>query len=137
MPNEQWIMASFKLTPSSDTERLVMSLRAVAILGLATIPLNYIVLKRLLATVETVREGTRSLPPTRLVCKRSPGCCSGFKVSVWSSAQSARPFRLRAHLLHLNAGFSTNGWLAVLLMFVLARVFAEGTLMREDLKRTV
>ena len=42
-----------------------------------------------------------------------------------------------AHPVHLDAGFSINGWLAVLLTFLLARVFAEGTLMREDLKGTV
>ena len=42
-----------------------------------------------------------------------------------------------AHPLHLDAGFSINGWLAVLLTFLLARVFAEGTRMREDLEGTV
>jgi hypothetical protein len=42
-----------------------------------------------------------------------------------------------AHPLHLDAGFSINGWLAVLLTFLLARVFAEGALMREDLEGTV
>ena len=41
------------------------------------------------------------------------------------------------HPVDLDAGFSINGWLAVLLTFVLARVFAEGTLMREDLEGTV
>src|SRR4029077_18821332 len=57
MPNEQWIMSAFKISPSPDADRLIMGLRAVAVLGLATIPLNYIVLKRLLAIVGTVREG--------------------------------------------------------------------------------
>jgi uncharacterized membrane protein len=42
-----------------------------------------------------------------------------------------------AHPFHLDAGFSISGWLAVLLTFLLARVFAEGTLMREDLEGTV
>jgi hypothetical protein len=42
-----------------------------------------------------------------------------------------------AHPLHLDAGFSINGWLVVLLTFLLARVFADGALMREDLKGTV
>ncbi|MEO5617120.1 MAG: hypothetical protein ABIS67_05075, partial [Candidatus Eisenbacteria bacterium] len=37
--------------------RLVMGLRAVAVIGLATIPLSYVILKRLLAIVETVRAG--------------------------------------------------------------------------------
>src|SRR5215211_5841729 len=57
MPNEQWIMTSFKLSPSPEAERLVMGLRAIAVLGLAAIPLNHAVLKRLLAIVETVRGG--------------------------------------------------------------------------------
>src|SRR5437763_10334237 len=57
MPNEQWIMAAFKLSPSPDAERVIMGLRAVAVLGLAGIPLNHAVLKRLLAIVMTVRAG--------------------------------------------------------------------------------
>src|SRR4051812_24202451 len=57
MPNEQWIMNAFKLSPSPEAGRLVMGLRAIALLGLATIPLNYFVLKRLLAIVDTVRAG--------------------------------------------------------------------------------
>ena len=41
------------------------------------------------------------------------------------------------HPLDLDAGFSISGWLAVLLTFLLARVFAEGTRMRDDLEGTV
>ena len=57
LPNEQWIMRAFKLSPSPEAERVVMALRAVAALGLAAIPLNYFVFTRLLAIVETVRAG--------------------------------------------------------------------------------
>src|ERR1041384_3391691 len=57
MPNKQWIMAAFKLSPSPDAERLVMGLRTIAVLGLVAIPLTYVVLKRLVAIVETVRVG--------------------------------------------------------------------------------
>src|SRR5688572_21235541 len=57
MPNEQWIMSAFKLTPSPEAERLILGLRAIATVGLATIPLNHIVLRRLLAIAETVRAG--------------------------------------------------------------------------------
>ena len=56
-PNMQSIMTAFELSPSPEAERLVMGLRAIAALGLAAIPLNYAVLKRLLAIVETVRGG--------------------------------------------------------------------------------
>src|SRR6185295_3250258 len=57
MPNERWIMSAFKLSPSLEASQLVMGLRVVAGLGLAVIPLHYVVLKRLLAIVETVRAG--------------------------------------------------------------------------------
>src|SRR5262245_53356431 len=57
LPNERWIMSAFKLSPSPDADRVVMALRAVAVLGLVAIPLNYGILKRLLAMIETVRAG--------------------------------------------------------------------------------
>src|SRR6476659_2403187 len=57
LPNKEWIMSAFKLSPSPDAERVVMGLRAVAVLGLAVVPLNYVVLKKLLAIVDTVRAG--------------------------------------------------------------------------------
>src|SRR5262245_34222062 len=57
IPNGRWMMSAFKLSPSPDTDRLIAALRTIAALGLATIPLNYLVLKRLLEIVETVRAG--------------------------------------------------------------------------------
>ncbi len=57
MANEQWMMLAFKLSPSPEAERLLMGMRLIALLGVATIPLNYLVLKRLCAIVDTVRAG--------------------------------------------------------------------------------
>jgi hypothetical protein len=137
MPNEQWIMSAFDLTPSPDTQRLVRGLRAVAVLGLATIPLNYLVLKRLLAIVKTVGEGDPFVAAN--ASRLQAIAWSLLAVQVLSVVIGAigKAVSTPAHPLHLNAGFSINGWLAVLLTFLLARVFAEGTLMREDLKGTV
>jgi hypothetical protein len=137
MPNRQWIMSALALSPSPEADRLIMGLRAIAVLGLAAIPLNYVVLKRLLAIVETFAQATRSSPRTRPVCRRSPGRCSRCSCSASSSAPSPETVSTPAHPVDLDAGFSINGWLAVLLTFLLARVFAEGTRMREDLEGTV
>src|SRR5262245_36548593 len=57
MPNRDWILAAFKLAPSPDADRVIAGFRAIAALGLVTIPLNYVLLNRLLSIVETVREG--------------------------------------------------------------------------------
>ena len=120
MPNEQWIMSAFELSPSPEAARLVRDLRAIAVLGLAAIPLNYSVLTRRLAITETVRAG------------------DPFAAGNADRLQAiAKAVSMPAHPLEIDANFSINGWLAVLVTFLLARVFAQGTLMRDDLAGTV
>ena len=135
--NEPWIMAAFKLSPSPETERLVMGFRAIAAVGLVAIPLNYAVLKRLLAIVETVRAGDPFVAANALRLQTIAWTLLGLQLLSLVIGAIARAVSTPAHPLHLRAGFSISGWLAVLLTFLLARVFAEGTLMREDLEGTV
>src|SRR5882672_963242 len=137
MPNEQWIMTAFKLSPSPEAERLVMGLRAIAVLGLAAIPLNYSVLKRLLAIVETVRAGDPFVAANAHRLQAIAWALFALQLLSLVIGAIAKTVSTPAHPLHLDAGFSISGWLAVLLTFLLARVFAEGTLMREDLEGTV
>ena len=137
MPNEQWIMSAFKLSPSPDAERLVMGLRAAAVLGLATIPLNYIVLKRLVAIVETVRAGDPFVAANADRLQTIAWSLLALQLLSLAIGAIGKAVSSPAHPVDLDAGFSINGWLTVLLTFLLARVFAEGTLMREDLEGTV
>ena len=137
MPNEQWIMSAFKLTPSPEADRLIMGLRAVAAIGLATIPLNYIVLKRLLAMVETVRAGDPFVAANASRLQVIAWALLALQLLSMVIGAVGEAISSPAHPVDLDAGFSVNGWLAVLLTFVLARVFAEGALMREDLEGTV
>src|SRR6476660_6272379 len=137
MPNERWIMTAFKLSPSPEAERLVMGLRAIAVLGLASIPLHYVVLKRLLAIVESVRAGDPFVAANASRLQAIAWVLLALNLLSIVIGAIALTVSTPAHPLHLNAGFSISGWLAVLLTFLLARVFAEGTLMREDLEGTV
>ncbi len=137
MPNEQWIMKSFGLSPSPEADRLVMGLRAIALLCLATIPLNYIVLKRLLAIVETVRAGDPFVAANADRLQAIAWALLTLQLFSLLIGAVAEAVSIPGHPIHLDAGFSVNGWLAVLLTFLLARVFAEGTRMREDLEGTV
>ncbi len=137
MPNEQWIMSAFKLSPSPEAERLVMGLRAVAMLGLATIPLNYVVLKRLLAIVETVRTGDPFVAANADRLQAIAWALLTLQVLSVVIGAIGQAVSTPAHPVNLDAGFSINGWLAVLLTFLLARVFAEGARMRDDLEGTV
>jgi hypothetical protein len=137
MPNRQWIMSAFKLSPSPDADRLIMAMRAIAALGLVAIPLNYVVLKRLLAIVETVRAGDPFVAANALRLQAIAWTLLALQLLSVVIGAIAKAVSTPAHPLHLQAGFSISGWLAVLLTFLLARVFAEGTLMREDLEGTV
>jgi hypothetical protein len=137
IPNEQWIMSAFELSPSPDAERLVKGLRAIAVLGLATIPLNYVVLKRLLAIVETVRGGEPFVAANASRLQAIAWALLALQLLSLVIGAIAKTVSTPAHPLHLDAGFSINGWLAVLLTFLLARVFAEGARMRDDLEGTV
>ena len=137
MPNEQWIMSAFKLSPSPEAERLVMGLRAIALLGLAAIPLNHAALKRLLAIVETVRGGDPFVAANASRLQAIAWTLLALQLLSLVIGAIAKTVSTPAHPLHLDAGFSINGWLAVLLTFLLARVFAEGTHMRDDLEGTV
>ena len=137
LPNRQWIMSAFDLSPSPDAERVIMGLRAIAVLGLAAIPLNYMVLRRLLAIVETVRTGDPFVAANAHRLQAIAWALLALQLLSIVIGAIGRSVSSPAHPVNLDAGFSINGWLAVLLTFLLARVFAEGTLMRDDLEGTV
>jgi len=130
-------MAAFKLSPSPDTQRLIMGLRAVAALGLVGIPLNYAVLKKLLAIVLTVRAGDPFVATNARRLQTIAWALLGLQLLSIVIGAIGTAVSSPAHPVHLDAGLSINGWLAVILTFLLARVFAEGSRMREDLEGTV
>lgn len=136
-PNERWIMTTYKLSPSPDAERLIFGLRVILVLAIATIPLNNVVLKRLLAIVETVRGGAPFVAENAHRLRAIAWALLAAQVISLTSGAIAEALSTPARPVHVDTGFSVSGWLAVLLTFVLARVFAEGALMRQDLEGTI
>jgi len=137
MPTRRWIMSALDLSPSPEADQLIMGLRAIAVVGLVAIPLNYVVLKRLLAIVETVRAGDPFVAANADRLQAIAWALLALQLLSLVIGAIAKAVSSPAHPVHLDAGFSINGWLAVLLTFLLARVFAEGTRMRDDLEGTV
>jgi Protein of unknown function (DUF2975) len=137
LPHEQWIMSAFKLSPSPDADRLIAAMRVIVLLGVAAISLQYVVLKRLLAIVQTVRAGDPFVAANASRLQAIAWSLLALQLLGLVISALAKAVSTPAHPLNLNAGFSINGWLAVVLTFLLARVFAEGTLMRDDLEGTV
>ncbi|MEO6221937.1 MAG: DUF2975 domain-containing protein [Vicinamibacterales bacterium] len=137
LPHEQWIMSALDLAPSPEASRVVLGFRAVALLGLVAIPLNHVVLKRLLEIVETVRAGDPFVAANASRLQTIARALFVVQLLSVVIGTIGKAISGPAHPVNLDAGFSINGWLAVLLTFLLARVFAEGTRMRDDLEGTV
>jgi hypothetical protein len=135
--HEPWILSAFKLLPSPDADRVVLGLRGIAGLGLVGVPLNYLILKRLLAMVETVRTGDPFVAANAQRLHAIAWALLSLQMLSITISAINEAISTPAHPVHLSAGFSISGWLAVLLTFLLARVFAAGTLMREELEGTV
>lgn len=135
--NEPWTMKALGISGYPDARKVMDGMRTVAAIGIITIPLNYMILKRLLAMVETVRAGDPFLAANAYRLQAIAWLLLALQLLSLVIAAIAMAISTPEHPVNLDAGFSLSGWLAVLLTFVLARVFAEGALMREDLEGTV
>jgi hypothetical protein len=133
----QWMMTALGVPPSAQSGSLIMGMRAIAVLGLVAVPLNLALLKRLVAMVQTVRAGDPFVAVNAFRLQAIAWFLLGQQILSLIIGLIGKSVSTPAHPLHIDSGFSPIGWLAVILIFVLARVFAEGTLMREDLEGTV
>jgi hypothetical protein len=135
--NEPWTMRALEVTGLPNATVVMNGMRAVAALGLVSIPLNFMMFRRLLAIVETVRRGDPFVAENAYRLQAIAWVLLALQVLGIVIGLIGKAISTIHHPIHLSAGFSPIGWLAVFLTFVLARVFAEGTLMREDLEGTV
>ncbi len=133
----QWTMTALGFPLSAQSGLLIVGMRAVAVLGLAGVPLNLSMLKRLVAMVQTVRAGDPFIVANAYRLQAIAWILLAQQMLSVVIGLIGKAVSTPGHPLHLDAGFSPSGWLAVILTFVLARVFAEGALMRQDLEGTV
>jgi hypothetical protein len=135
--HEEWTFRALGVPVSDQAASLVMGMRAIAALGILTVPFNLAMLKRMVAMVHTVREGDPFVAANAYRLNAIAWILLTLQIISFIIWAIGKAVSTPAHPLHLDAGFSPAGWLGVILTFVLARVFAEGTLMRDDLEGTV
>lgn len=121
-----------------ETWQVQWSLRAVVIVGLAGAFVAHRVLRHLLAIVDTVRDGdpfvagnARRLQAIAWWVLAGEGLRLVVAALAWNAARFLPTLKMDVD------AFAVTPWLAVLLLFVLAQVFAEGARMRADLEGTV
>jgi Protein of unknown function (DUF2975) len=134
---EEWTWRALGVGRVGGHEGIVAGMRAIMVIGIVCVPIAYLVFRQLLRIVESVG-------------MRTPFCVENagrLRMIAWAmvalellhagvvamaSAVSTPevPLRITSH-------FHVTGWLAIILLFVLAQVFLEGTRMREDLEGTI
>ncbi len=122
--------------PGGDVVTGVMGVRLLLLVGVAMGVATDRLLSALRAVVETARSGD---PFVAVNARRlqTIGWCllvqQLLDAPVWLAARLFPALKTETPGLDVSAG----GWLAVLMVFVLSRVFAAGTVMRDELAGTV
>jgi hypothetical protein len=135
--NPAWFMRAIDVPAGLDPKPIMIGLTAIATLGVLAVPLNHLILTRLLRMVETVGRGDPFVAANAYRLNAIAWALLALQLLSMVIGFIGKTIASKEFPLHLDAGFSVNGWLCVILAFVLARVFAEGTLMREDLEGTI
>lgn len=134
---EEWTWRALGVGRVAGHEGIVAGMRAIMVIGIVGAPIAYIVFRQLLRIVESVRmrapfsiENTgrlRTIAWALLALEL-------LHVGVIAIASAVSTPEVP---LHITSNFNLTGWLAILLLFVLAQVFLEGTRMREDIEGTI
>ena len=122
--------------PALDADVILPTLRLWVVAGLPMFAAVHVMLSRLMAMIVTVRSGDPFVPENAVRMKAIAWCllvvqlfdlACGIFVGILS----------RAGVEDVEWNPSLSGWVAVLLLFVLARVFEEGARIRADLEAMV
>jgi cation transport ATPase len=123
--------------PAVDREVMVRGMRLVAFVGILAVPLVQVILTRLLSIVDSVRAGDPFIIENARRLKTIAATLLGMQLLHVVIGIIAARTRSEVQQLDINWSFSITPWIAVLLLFVLARVFEHGARMRADLEGTV
>jgi hypothetical protein len=122
--------------PPLDPDLIIPVLRTWVLVGLPAFAAIHVLLTRLLAMIDTVRAGDPFVPENAARMKTIAWCLLVVQLFDLSCGLFI------GILSHAGADIgkwspSFGGWIAVLLLFVLARVFEEGARIRADLEAMV
>jgi Protein of unknown function (DUF2975) len=133
--SEAWVMKALGAGQGSST--VFMGMRLIMVIGLAGVPVVRLVLTRLLAIVDTVREGDPFVVANAVRLQQIAWAVLALELMHLAVGIIAAAVSTVSVPLNFGWGFSVTRWLAVLLLFVLARVFEQGARMRDELEGTV
>jgi len=134
---KEWTWRALGLGAVAGHEGVVAGMRAIMVIGIVGIPIAHVVFSRLLTIVESVRTREPFTVDNAGRLRTIAWALLGLELLHVCVVAIAAAVSTKEVPLRMSGNFHISGWLAILLLFVLAQVFLEGTHMREDLEGTV
>ena len=134
---EGWAWRAFGVGPVAGHEGVVAGMRAIMVIGIVGTPIGYVVFSQLLRIVESVRTGQAFTTDNAGRLRTIAWAMVALEVLHICVVAIASAVSTKEVPVHIKDNFHITGWLSILMLFVLAQVFLEGTRMREDLEGTV
>jgi len=134
---KEWTWRALGLGAVAGHEGVVAGMRAIMVISIVGIPMAHVVFSRLLTIVESVRTGEPFTADNAGRLRTIAWALLGLELLHVCVVAIAAAVSTKEVPLRMSGNFHVSGWLAILLLFVLAQVFLEGTHMREDLEGTV
>lgn len=119
------------------TRALIGGMRMIMVVGILSAPIAHVILTRLLAIVDTVRAGDPFVVGNADRLQMIAWCVLGLELLHVAIGAIAAGAASSGQPVDIDWSFSITPWIAVLLLFVLARVFDHGARMRADLEGTI
>ncbi|MEY2927163.1 MAG: hypothetical protein RL367_1640 [Pseudomonadota bacterium] len=123
--------------PGLDVAAMQGVALAICLIGVSMALATGWALLQLRNIVDTVRDGDPFVQANALRLRRIGWVMVGIQVMTLPIGIMGHKLEHHFDNVNLGVGFPLNGLLAILLMFVLARVFEQGAAMRDDLEGTV
>jgi hypothetical protein len=134
---EAWTWQALGVGTAAGHGSVISAMRGIMIAGILGVPLAYLVLSRLRRIVDTarIREALSAENAGRLrLIALAMLALELLHIGVVAIASQVTAAGIP---LNVSRDFSVTGWLAILMLFVLAQVFLDGSRLREDLEGTV
>lgn len=132
-----WVMQALGVPGDAEHAALFPGMQLIMVFGIVAVPITHGALSGLLAIVETVRGGEPFVAENAVRLKKIAWAVLALEVLHLVIAGVATSVSTPKTPIDITWDFSVARWLAVLLLFVLARVFETGARMRADLEGTV
>jgi hypothetical protein len=133
---EEWVFRALGVR-AENIDALSLRMRMIMVVGILSAPIAHVILTRLLAIVDTVRAGDPFVIGNADRLQGIAWCVLGLELLHLAVGAITVGLAAASQPIDIDWSFSFTPWIAVLLLFVLARVFDHGARMRADLEGTI